>query len=405
VATTNAQQFNPSQNNQLTDAAYATDSTRVNGAGVDAIWPSDSANKTLYQTSTYVTALGQMMANKGFTNSDANLAALTTVMSNILMTSDLPNQLLLVNYAPVVDVNAAVYTGFEFLLNGGNMVINVGGLKPGQLLVFMYVQDSVGGRTVTVQTAGGVGFALQPDPTPGIASIQVLVSDATGAFLHSASPMISSLNGGIVDTPIGSTLPSTGKFTNLSSATLAVSGAATAASLALAGTLNATSATFTGTVFTPGLDAASGVVDAGTINVTGQINTNTLSANGGSFDVLTAQTVAATDNSLNVATTAWAKFGLTLSLGLTGFIRFPSWMGGLVIQWGMTGPGGGGFVNFPLTFPTNLFGIHLTPIFNSSTDTNTRFAQVNVGATLAGFEPIISNGAPNTICYYLAIGN
>jgi hypothetical protein len=421
MATTNAQQFNPAQNNQLTDTAYATDSTRVNGAGVDAIWPSNTSNKTLYQVSTYVTALGQMMANKGFTNSDANLAALTTVMSNILMSSDLPTPLQLVPFSPSVVLNAAIFTGFEIAL-AGNMNIFIVGLKPGQLITMMYVQDSVGGRTVNVQTNAGVGFFLQPDPTPNIASVQVLVPDAGGNFLHSVTPMISSLNGGIVGTPIGSTLPSTGKFTNLAATTAAVSGAVTAASVAVSGavsassvavsgSLSAASATLTGTLFAPGIDAAGGVVDTGTLNVSGnagvggQVNANTVSANGAAFASLTAQTVSPSDNGLNVANTAWAKFGLTISIGATGFIRLPAWMGSITFQWGQVGPGSGAIAVFPLTFPANLFGIHLTPIFNNATDTNTRYVQVNVNPNLAEFELIVSNGATATVCYYLAIGN
>jgi hypothetical protein len=406
VATTNAQQFNPSQANQETDAAYTTDVTRVNGAGVDAIGPSISANKTLYQVTTYITALGQMMANKGFTNADANLSVLTTVMSNIVMSSDLPTPLQLIGFSPVVVLNAAVFNGFELAL-AGNMQINLTGVRPGQLYVFMYVQDSVGGRTVAIESPG-VGPFGQPDPTPGIASVQVFAADVTG-FLHPVTPMVSSLTG-IVSTPIGATLPSTGSFTTLSSTSatalgpttvtgnVAVSGGVSASAIASAGPIAAV------TITTSGL-ATLASVSSGLLTSTGAVNANAVSANSGAFTELTAQTVPQATDDTNVATTGWAKVGLSMSLGATGFIRLPTWLGGLILNWGMTGPGGGAFVTFPLAFSANLFGVHLTPIFNAATDTNTRFAQVNVGATLTGFEPIISNGAPTTMCYYLAIGN
>jgi hypothetical protein len=400
VATTNAQQFNPSQANQETDAAYTTDVTRVNGAGVDAIWPSISANKTLYQVTTYVTALGQMMANKGFTNADTNLAALTTVMSNIVMSSDLPTPLQLIGFSPVVVLNAAVFNGFELVL-AGNMQINLTGVRPGQFYVLMYVQDSVGGRTISIESPG-VGVFGQPDPTPGIASIQVFVADVTG-FLHPATPVISSSNG-IVSTPIGQVLPATGIFTDIAVATTAAIGGNLTAGAFATSSVAVSGAVTAATLTTSGVATLASVI-AGLLTSTGAIQGNAVTANSGAFNELTAQTVGQGVDDTNVATTAWAKAGLNMSLTVPGFIRLPTWMGGLILNWGMTGPGGGGFVTFPLAFSANLFGIHLTPIFNTATDTNTRFAQVNVGATLTGFEPIISNGAPTTMCYYLAIGN
>ena len=77
-------QFNPTQANQENDAAYLTDATRTGGAGIGSEWPSISANKTLYQTSTAVAALMAMMANKGFTVSDASLPTLTAVLAALL---------------------------------------------------------------------------------------------------------------------------------------------------------------------------------------------------------------------------------------------------------------------------------------------------------------------------------
>jgi len=110
MGSTNFLPFNPTQANQDTDAEYLIDSTRTGGAGVDAIWPSKSANKTLYQASNGVYALMQMMANKGFVTSDANLATLTAVLANILTTADIPAALQSVSWASTVTLNAAAYT-------------------------------------------------------------------------------------------------------------------------------------------------------------------------------------------------------------------------------------------------------------------------------------------------------
>ena len=84
MPTSNFLQFNPTQANQENDAAYTADPTRSGGAGVGAIWPSSSANKTLYQLSTFVTAFAQMMVGKGFSMSDADVNALALELSNIV---------------------------------------------------------------------------------------------------------------------------------------------------------------------------------------------------------------------------------------------------------------------------------------------------------------------------------
>lgn len=86
---TNFLQFNPTQANQETDAQYLVDALRTGGYSLDAIVPSVLLNKATFQASTWIAAMGQMMANKGFTVSDANLATLTAVLTSIITTVDL----------------------------------------------------------------------------------------------------------------------------------------------------------------------------------------------------------------------------------------------------------------------------------------------------------------------------
>jgi len=79
----------------------------------------------------------------------------------------------------------------------------------------------------------------------------------------------------------------------------------------------------------------------------------------------TATTQANTDNSTRIATTAWVRSamatiasaaGFSASFGATFYVKFPSWLGGLVIQGGtsvVTTDGSGNVgVIFPLTYPT-----------------------------------------------------
>lgn len=77
----------------------------------------------------------------------------------------------------------------------------------------------------------------------------------------------------------------------------------------------------------------------------------------------------ATDNSTKAATTAWCLAGFAILLGTSGYIQFPSWMAGLLIQWalGTTSVNGRGqyAVNWPKAFPNNFFGASATVRFDN----------------------------------------
>ena len=187
MATSNFLPFNPTQSNQETDSEYLADATRTGGAGVDAIWPSTSANKTLYQVSTGIAALMQMMANKGFTVSDASLAALTTQLSNILTTADLLSNLQSVSWASSLALNAVRYNGFEIGLSG-NTTLSINGQTVGQVIVLLFSQDGTGGHTVTYP--GNIVGGAQPDPTPSTVSAQIFKVSAVST-LQALGPNVS----------------------------------------------------------------------------------------------------------------------------------------------------------------------------------------------------------------------
>lgn len=52
------------------------------------------------------------------------------------------------------------------------------------------------------------------------------------------------------------------------------------------------------------------------------------------------------------------RLGVSLSLGVNGYIVLPTWLGGLVLQWGAVPLAGtaSGTVNYPIAFPTACFG-------------------------------------------------
>ena len=111
-------------------------------------------------------------------------------------------------------------------------------------------------------------------------------------------------------------------------------------------------------------------------------------------------TPLSSDNSQAAATTAWAKFGLVLSLASTGYIKFPAWLGGLIIQWGLNAATTAG-ITFPLTFPTAIVNLQLTTVFLSG---NNGYVAVNSGGySTSGFTPQCNNPSV-TNCNWLAIG-
>ena len=341
AGTTNILQFNPAQANQETDAAYLVDAIRTGGAGVDGIWPSNSANKTLYQISAVVAALAQMMANKGFSISDANYSVLVTQLSNILTTADLQRGIQTLVWSSSITLNAAAFAAFAVPLQGATTLL-VTGATAGQVCVVIYTQDSVGGHAVTFGSGFGAG-AAQPDHTAGIVSVQVFIALATTQLVP-VGPLISA--GGVNNTPIGNSSPSTGAFTTL-----------------MASGINST-----------------------------PIGSSIPST--GAFTTLTATTPASSDNSTHVATTAWNLLGFAVSLGTNGYVKLPSWLGGVILQWGSNG--GSASVSFQYTFNTSYPAVTLG---NEGGSANI----VNNSISSSGFTLNLSS--TGQIVHWIAVGN
>ena len=94
------QQWNPTGANQETDAQYLVDAQRLAGATNPSIWTSQTANKFLYDASTFYCALADALAAKGLVLSAASRATLAGVFANIVLQTDLVAALAL--YAPLV---------------------------------------------------------------------------------------------------------------------------------------------------------------------------------------------------------------------------------------------------------------------------------------------------------------
>jgi hypothetical protein len=66
------------------------------------------------------------------------------------------------------------------------------------------------------------------------------------------------------------------------------------------------------------------------------------------------------------------RAGFTSSFGFNGFIAFPSWLGGLIIQWGNVTADANGVANtpWPVTFPTQISRCVTNYIVSGATPTN-----------------------------------
>jgi hypothetical protein len=190
AGTTNLIPWNPTAANQETDAQYAADSQRAGGAADPQFFDATLANKAFYQWSTYLTALFQAFAAKGFTTSDSNLNTLASVCANFLTTADVEPAVVNVPYAASVTLNAALADGFYLQSMTGNLTIAaVMGLTAGQIVALYYQQDGVGGRTISFP--GVFVGAAQPDPAANAVSLQLFGYDANTGQLRAFTPLIS----------------------------------------------------------------------------------------------------------------------------------------------------------------------------------------------------------------------
>lgn len=73
-----------------------------------------------------------------------------------------------------------------------------------------------------------------------------------------------------------------------------------------------------------------------------------------SGDLTAANSPPAADNSKRLATTEWAAFGFAILKSANGYIKLPTWLGGLIIQWGVVNAVANTTTTamYPIPFPT-----------------------------------------------------
>jgi len=123
----------------------------------------------------------------------------------------------------------------------------------------------------------------------------------------------------------------------------------------------------------------------------------------GIAEIATNAEMAAGSSDTAVATPSKLRFGFGISLGNNGYITFPTWLGGLIIQWGLK--------NVPLSstasvafLPTfaNVYNIQIT-MAGASFDPQA--ANYVDSVSTSGFNLTNKSPSSNANFYWLAIGN
>ncbi|MEN5311118.1 phage tail protein [Pseudomonas koreensis] len=137
-----------------------------------------------------------------------------------------------------------------------------------------------------------------------------------------------------------------------------------------------------------------GSIDIAALSVLAQQASET---NQGTAKVATQnQTDSGTDDTVMVSPKK-LRLGFEISLAANGYIIFPSWLGGLMLQWGLAiMPGTSANFSFPIAFRNNVFQM-------IATDGGGGAHSLGVSPTTTGFSAW--GNVPTTNIRYLAIGN
>jgi hypothetical protein len=85
-------------------------------------------------------------------------------------------------------------------------------------------------------------------------------------------------------------------------------------------------------------------------STTSRANLGAAALAGDAAQAFSTSTAASSSNTTIAATTAWAKFGFAVLASSNGYLKFPTWLGGLVLQWGSMPANTTGLL--PLAWPT-----------------------------------------------------
>jgi len=129
--------------------------------------------------------------------------------------------------------------------------------------------------------------------------------------------------------------------------------------------------------------------------------------NQGTTKVATTTQMLDSANDFVMPTPKKLRWGFSISLAANGYIAFPSWLGGLVLQWGTSV----GFsstpvvVTFPMAFPNAAFAVVATTHIGTTNAVPTQDAVASFGLSQTGVSFRTNAGAAPNGAKYIAIGS
>ncbi|WP_102882553.1 phage tail protein [Pseudomonas protegens] len=129
--------------------------------------------------------------------------------------------------------------------------------------------------------------------------------------------------------------------------------------------------------------------------------------NQGTAKVATTAQMLDSANDFVLSTPKKLRWGFSISLAANGYIAFPSWLGGLVLQWGTSL----GFsstpvvVTFPMAFPNAAFAVVATTHIGTTNAAPTQDAVASFGLSQTGVSFRTNAGAAPNGAKYIAIGS
>ena len=164
--------------------------------------------------------------------------------------------------------------------------------------------------------------------------------------------------------------------------------------------------------------AGIGVVDIAGTSTAGTITTGDMvrmrfNLATGDFDIVSNAVAVATqaETDAGVIDTKFVsplkmRFGFSILLASNGYLVFPSWLGGLIIQWGDAATVAGAVaVSFPLVFPNAAYQAALSDSAGSSPVISIVASGNLVQAGMDLFAADFDGAAADTLVRWIAIGN
>lgn len=114
---------------------------------------------------------------------------------------------------------------------------------------------------------------------------------------------------------------------------------------------------------------------SGDVTLTTTVQAASETVAGGAKVATQQQTNTGTDDSAFI-TPKKLRWGFAVSLTPNGYVAFPSWLGGLILQWGtaLTNTGSTGNQSLPLEFPNNFFSMTVADVGGNNYTVKTKIA-------------------------------